>query len=123
MKILDIDICKGSCVAYLLDTATADHFEPRQLLYKGNWHYASANIHGLRTILDLNADVAIMEPTGVNYSRLWSTHLVRQGVKVLMVSHNRLARYRQHLDLPDKSDESDALALAMYGHEYRDQPR
>ena len=122
MRILGIDICKGSCVAYLLDTATTDPTEPRKLLYKGNWHYASANIYGLRTILDLTADVAIVEPTGVNYSRLWVTHLIRQGVQVKMVSHNRLARYRQHLDLPDKSDESDSLALAMYGYEYRDQP-
>ncbi|WP_242055721.1 MULTISPECIES: IS110 family transposase [Nostocales] len=65
-----------------------------------------------------------MEPTGVNYSRLWGTHLARAGVEVRLVGHKELRNYRSsHLDLPDKDDEADALALACYYFDYCDSPR
>jgi hypothetical protein len=41
----------------------------------------------------------------------------------MLVSHNKLARHREHLDMPDKSDESDAFALACYWWDYQNQPR
>jgi hypothetical protein len=123
MKILGIDICKGSCVAYLLDTDIVTAVEPRQLLYKAEFHYCKANVLGLKQMLDLNPDVAVLEPTGVNYSRLWSTYLARKGIPVALVAHNKLARYRESLDMPDKSDESDSFALAYYYKDFGEQPR
>ncbi len=123
MKILGIDICKGSCVAYLLDTDLIADGEPRQLLYKAEFHYCKADLTGLKKIIDLAPDVAVLEPTGVNYSRLWCTYLVRQGIPVALVAHNKLARHRESLDMPDKSDESDSFALAYYYKDFGGQPR
>lgn len=120
MRILGIDICKGSVVACLL---TERPIEPRQFLFKTEFFNCKADVTGLKTLLDLKPDIAIMEPTGVNYSKLWGTHLIRNGCRVLLVSHNKLARHREHLDMPDKSDESDAFALACYWWDYNDQPR
>ena len=120
MRIVGIDVCKGSVVACLL-TERPD--EPRQFLFKAEFHNCKADVTGLKTLLDLKPDIAIMEPTGVNYSKLWGTHLVRNGCRVMLVSHNKLARHREHLDMPDKSDESDAFALACYWWDYQNQPR
>jgi Transposase len=120
MRILGIDVCKGSVVACLL---TERPNEPRQFLFKSEFFNCKADVSGLKTLLDLKPDIAIMEPTGVNYSKLWGTHLVRSGCRVMLVSHNKLARHREHLDMPDKSDESDAFALACYWWDYHDQPR
>ncbi len=69
-------------------------------------------------------DIALMEPTGVNYSRLWGTHLARSGVEVRLVGHKELRNYREnHLALPDKDDDADALALACYYFDYQDQQK
>ncbi|WP_055075883.1 transposase [Pseudanabaena sp. 'Roaring Creek'] len=120
MRILGIDICKGSVIACLL---TERPNEPRQFLFKTEFFNCKADVVGLKTLLDLKPDIAVMEPTGVNYSKLWGTHLARSGCRVMLVSHNKLARHREHLDMPDKSDESDAFALACYWWDYHDQPR
>ncbi|MCC5640491.1 transposase [Nostoc sp. CHAB 5844] len=60
-------------------------------------------------------DVAILEPTGNHYSRLWSRILETLGVKILWVGHIELRRYRGGKNLPNKSDAADALAMAAYG--------
>ncbi len=70
-------------------------------------------------MLALNADIAIIEPTGTNYSTIWAEHLRRAGVDVLSVGHKELRSYRaNHLALPDKDDDADALALACYWFDY-----
>ena len=84
----------------------------------------SANSEGIKALLALKPDVAVMEPTGVNYSRLWGTHLARAGVEVRLVGHKELKNYRSfHLNLPDKDDNADALALACYYFDYFESPR
>lgn len=60
-------------------------------------------------------EIALMEPTGNHYSRLWATILESLGVKLLWVGHVELRRYRGAKNLPNKSDASDALAIAAYG--------
>jgi len=68
--------------------------------------------------------IAVMEPTGVNYQLLWGTHLARVGVEVRLVGHKELRSFREHhLGLPDKDDDADALALAIYGWDYLEVPR
>lgn len=75
-------------------------------------------------MLSLAPDIAVMEPTGVNYARLWGTHLARAGVEVRLVGHKQLRGYREdHLGLPDKDDDADALALACYLFDYYDSSR
>lgn len=121
MRILGLDVSKSSVSACLLtDKPTL----PRQFYYEANFRKIEANSAGIAELLSLNADVAIMEPTGVNYSRLWSEHLIRAGVEVRLVGHKELRSYRQHhLGLPDKDDDADSLALACYWFDYHQEPR
>ena len=67
-------------------------------------------------------DVAVLEPTGVNYSKLWVTKLAEAGVKIALVGHRQLRSHRIELDLPDKDDQADALALACYYLSYSQFP-
>jgi transposase len=69
---------------------------------------------GIKGLLSLKPDVAVMEPTGVNYMKLWAAHLAANGVKVVLVGHKQLRSYRENLGLPDFGDSADALALACY---------
>jgi hypothetical protein len=64
-----------------------------------------------------------MEPTGTNYSRLWGTHLARNGVEVRLVGHNQLSVHRSVIGYSDKDDELDAFALAHYCFTYFDDKR
>lgn len=65
-----------------------------------------------------------MEPTRVNYQILWGTQLARAGVEVRLVGHKELRSFREHyLGLPDKDDDADALALAIYGWNYIATPK
>lgn len=65
-------------------------------------------------VKEVNPDVAILEPTGNHYSRLWASILDSLKVKVLWVGHIELRRYRGGKNLPNKSDSADALAMAAY---------
>lgn len=58
--------------------------------------------------------VAILEPTGNHYSRLWAKIIESLGILVLWVGHIELRRYRGGKNLPNKSDAADALAMAAY---------
>ncbi|MHC5821357.1 MAG: IS110 family transposase [Nostoc sp.] len=65
-------------------------------------------------VRDSRVDVAILEPTGNHYSRVWAQILESLGIKILWVGHIELRRYRGGKNLPNKSDEADALAMAAY---------
>lgn len=65
-------------------------------------------------VSETKPDVAILEPTGNHYSRLWASILESLGVKILWVGHIELRRYRGGKNLPNKSDAADALAMAVY---------
>ena len=80
-------------------------------------------IRGCRTVIDFchylakhQPDYAVIEPTGVHYSRLWSTILDAFEVKVLWVSHSALNSFRRSCGFSSdtKNDLIDALALAAY---------
>ncbi|BAZ50148.1 hypothetical protein NIES4103_27620 [Nostoc sp. NIES-4103] len=116
IKILGLDVSKSSVSACLL---TEKPNSPRQFYYECHFYRFSANSAGINKLLELNADIALMEPTGSNYSKLWGTHLARAGVEVRLVGHKELRSYRHHhLALPDKDDDADALALACYYFDY-----
>ncbi|MFB2894045.1 transposase, partial [Aerosakkonemataceae cyanobacterium BLCC-F50] len=121
MIIVGLDVCKSSVAACLLTERPDD---PRQYYYDAEFLKIYADASGIKQLLDLKPDIAVMEPTGVNYAKLWGTHLARAGVKVLLVGHTQLRYYREsHLELPDKDDDADALALACYAFDYLDNPR
>ncbi|TAE78201.1 MAG: IS110 family transposase [Oscillatoriales cyanobacterium] len=124
MQIIGLDISKASVSACLLLEKPT---EPRQFYYDSDFYKFDATAAGISGLLALIGDiptVAVMEPTGVNYSRLWGTQLARAGVEVRLVGHKELRSFREHhLGLPDKDDDADALALAIYGWDYFDVPR
>jgi Transposase len=120
MIIVGLDVCKSSVVACALSVRPNN---PRQVYYSQRFYTFEASQIGVRSLLELNADIAVLEPTGVNYSKLWVQHLIRAGIKVCLVGHTQLRYYRaNHLELPDKDDQADALALACYGFDYLDAP-
>ncbi|MEG4335438.1 transposase [Microcoleus sp. AT9_A2] len=127
-QIIGLDISKAS-VSCCLISEKID--EPREFYYRYNFHKLAATAHGMNELLaligsesDRENTIAIMEPTGVNYQILWGTQLARAGVEVRLVGHKELRSFREHhLGLPDKDDDADALALAIYGWDYIDTPR
>lgn len=121
LKVLGLDICKSSVSACLLTERPA---EPRDFYFECNFHKLYADASGISTMLAMKPDVAVMEPTGTNYSRLWGTHLARAGIPVYLVGHGELKAFRKHLGFTDnKDDDADALALACYYFDYQNSPR
>ncbi|MEH1870661.1 IS110 family transposase [Nostoc sp.] len=121
IRILGLDVSKSSVSACLLLEKPED---PRQFYYECPFFKLSADVKGIQDLLALNGDIALLEPTGSNYSKLWGTHLARAGVEVRLVGHKELRNYRaNHLALPDKDDDADALALACYYFDYQQDPR
>ncbi|MDJ0845471.1 MAG: transposase [Crocosphaera sp.] len=123
MKVVGIDIGNGTAVCCLLEELPS---EPRQFyIDRAIYHHFEANangdpkrkVKGIKDLLALKPDIAIMEPTGVNYQKIWANVLAQNGVEIRLVSHNALATHRDHLSLPDKEDETDSFALAHYGLE------
>lgn len=126
-QIIGLDISKAS-VSCCLISEKID--EPREYYYRYNFHKFVATAHGINDLIaligseNLGNTIAIMEPTGINYQILWGTQLARAGVEVRLVGHKELRSFREHhLGLPDKDDDADALALAIYGWDYQDSPR
>lgn len=116
IRILGLDVSKSSVSACLLESKPTN---PRQFYYEYQFLKFNANRTGITAMLALNADIAIIEPTGTNYSLIWAEHLRRVGVDVLSVGHKELRNYRaNHLALPDKDDDADCLALACYWFDY-----
>jgi len=65
-------------------------------------------------VIEEKPEIAVMEPTGNHYSRIWYSILKTLNIKVLWVGHVELRRYRGGKNLPNKSDAADALAMAAY---------
>lgn len=117
MRIIGLDICKNSVVACVICHETIA--EPRQLYYDLDFPRFYTDAAGIKGLLALKPDVAVMEPTGVNYMKLWAAHLTQNGVKIVLVGHKQLRSYRENLGLPDKDDPADALALACYYQQHQ----
>ncbi len=127
LQIIGLDISKASVSACLISEKITD---AREFYYRYAFQKFDATVRGMNQLFaligseNLGETIAIMEPTGVNYSRLWGTQLARAGVEVRLVGHRELRSFREHnLGLPDKDDDADALALAIYGWDYQDTPR
>ena len=120
MKVLGLDVSKSSVSCCILTHPVKD---AREFYYECPFYQFNANKQGIEKMLALKPDIAVLEPTGVNYSRIWQQHLIHAGVEVRLIGHKELRYYRsRHLNLPDKDDDADALALACYCFEYFDIP-
>lgn len=117
MCIVGLDVCKDRVVCCALTTVPP---EPRQFYLENEFLTVYASAAGLSRLLELKPVVAVLEPTGVNYSKFWCTKLAEMGCEIILVGHKQLRTYRDSLGLPDKDDEADALALACYylQHQY-----
>lgn len=122
MRVVGLDVCKNSVVACALDGAVRPT-EPRQLYYDLDFPHFRADATGIKALLALEPNVAVLEPTGVNYAKIWAMRLAEAGVKIVLVGHSQLRRYRENLGLPDKDDPADALALACYYLEHQHSER
>ncbi|TAF07757.1 MAG: IS110 family transposase [Nostocales cyanobacterium] len=115
-RVIGLDVSKSSVSCCLLSEKPHN---PREFYYECRFYKFECNPTGLTGLRNLKADVALLEPTGVNYSRFWVEHLTRAGVEVRFVGHKQLRNYREnHLGLPDKDDDADSLALACYQFDY-----
>jgi transposase len=122
MRIIGADACKGRLVYCVLDSNNmpkdlGDYYRDGE-----NFHDAHSSAHGLRQLLDHRPDVIAIEPTGVNYTRLWVRKMSEHGVKVMLIGHTQLRSYRKNLGLPDKDDPADALAIGAYCAEHYQNP-
>jgi hypothetical protein len=91
------------------------------------FHSNLENLNRLKTKIEsFQADkvVAICEPTGMNYARLWMNKLGDWGCEVRMISKSKLPNYRAELMGKEgksgaKTDDIDAFAIACW---YFDKP-
>ncbi len=115
-RIVGLDVSKSSVSCCLLEEKPRN---PREFYYEYPFKKFQSDKFGLLALMALRPEVAILEPTGVNYSKFWTEHLSRAGVEVRFVGHKELRSYREnHLGLPDKDDDADSLALACYQFDY-----
>jgi len=118
MRIVGLDVCKSSVVACLL-TKFPTH--PKQYFRTTKFPTFKAGDVGIQALLELKPDIAVIEPSGVHYSKLWAKVLEYENIEVRWVGHVQLRSYRQNLRLPSKNDKADALALACYCWQYLEQ--
>lgn len=116
-RVLGLDIGRGSAVGCILDQ------RPKRLKEylqnnKRQFKQYSATAKDMQKLLAEDFDIAVLEPTGSHYARIWSNKLEAAGREVLWVSHEAIANHRKSYRLPNKSDPADALALADYGLEH-----
>jgi transposase len=122
MLIIGADACKGRLVYCVLDSDNmpsdlGDYYRDGE-----NFFEAYTSAHGLKQLLDHKPDVIAIEPTGVNYTRLWVRKMSEHGVNVMLIGHTQLRSYRKNLGLPDKDDPADALAIGAYCAEHYANP-
>lgn len=122
MRIIGADACKDRIVYCVLESDNLPNDYQKYYLNGDNFFEAYTSAHGLKQILDLKPDVLAIEPTGVNYTRLWVRKMSEHGVKVALIGHTQLRSYRKNLNLPDKDDPADALAIGAYCAEHYANP-
>ncbi len=121
INVIGLDVSKASVSLCLL---TERPENVRDFYYKCKFEKLQANKIGITRLQEIKPDVAIFEPTGVNYSKLWLEHLTKLGCEIRLVGHKELKNYRSHhLALPDKDDDADSLALACYYFDYSQSPQ
>lgn len=121
MIIVGLDVCASSVVACALSE------KPDRPL---NWFRSNrstiptmqANKEGIEQLLLMKPDYAVLEPTGINYSRLWANWLIEASIPLLWVGHAQLKSHRIELKLPNKNDAADAFALAHFAFVHLNDP-
>jgi Transposase IS116/IS110/IS902 family len=121
-KVIGADACNGRLVCISLDSLPSREEVGQIYREKSQYFDVDVSAAGLSYLLSLKPDVLVLEPTGVNYIKFWTTKCAEAGVKIALVGHKQSREYRNNLRLPDKDDEADALALACYYLEHHADP-
>lgn len=111
LVVVGLDVCKDRVVACFLSELPEN---PQEFYQDYEFPEFALTRRGFDDLLEHEPTVAILEPTGVAYSRVWCERLAQAGVTVVRVDHAKLRAYRKGLGLPDKDDMADSLALACY---------
>lgn len=119
MRILGLDVCKNSVVAWLLDTNSVpknfrEYFRKNKRPRDNDPLTFKAEMSGIHGLLELKPDAIILEPTGIHYSWIWAHICSIEGIEVRWVGHAEVKHFRIENKLPDKNDQADAAALALY---------
>ncbi|BCL34235.1 transposase [Nostoc sp. MS1] len=120
MRILGLDVCKSSVVGWLLDTEETlpksfrEYFRKNRRPKDNDPLTFSANITGVTQLIELKPDAIILEPTGIHYSWIWAHICSIEKIEVRWVGHAEVKHFRKQNKLPDKNDQADAAALALY---------
>lgn len=118
MIIAGIDVSKDSVTVCLLENFPTTELK----IYAKSYKALKFRVSEIDRFLELKFDAAVLEPTGGHYSRLWAERIKRTGREVRWVGHQEVAAYRKSFRLPDKTDKTDALAIACYGWERWNNP-
>jgi transposase len=119
IKILGLDVSRGSVTACILSELPADLKRFQQVHKCPSF---PATREGIAALLALDFDAAVMEPTGIHYARIWVHHLEQAGKPIRWVGHREIRHYRESNKLPNKNDNADAIAIAAYAVERWDRP-
>lgn len=109
--VVGLDVCKDRVVACFLSELPES---PQEFYQDYEFPEFQLTRQGFDELMSYGPTVAIYEPTGVAYSRVWAERLQQAGVVTKAVDHAKLRAYRKGLGLPDKDDMADSLALACY---------
>lgn len=117
MKVAGIDVSRGSVTIAVLEEVPEDLRKLKRRTIK-----LKADAEGIKALLALDFDCAILEPSGGHYSKIWAHHLTQAGREIRWVGHQEISHYRESLKIANKTDQLDALALAAYGIERYNRP-
>jgi hypothetical protein len=120
LRVLGLDICKSSIVGCLL---TQRPVQPREAYDSLEFCELKADARGIKQSLDLNPHVAVIRPTRSNCQRSWVIQLARAGVEVKLVGSKLPSYCKNTLDLPNKDNKANALALACYFFDHQHLPQ
>lgn len=118
MRIIGLDVGKNSVVACVLEKQPEDL--KTYLRQSKEFMEFKATVEGIKNLLEIPFDIAIIEPTGIHYSKLWGETIEANGREVRWISHQAVANHRKSNRLPNKNDKADALAMADYGLAHKD---
>jgi hypothetical protein len=120
LRVLGLDIYKSSVVGCLL---THRPLQPQEVYDSLEFCKLKADAGGIKQSLDLNPHVAVIRPTRSNSQRSWIVQLARAGVEVKLVGSKLPSYCKNTLDLPNKDNKANALALACYFFDHQHLPQ
>lgn len=119
MQILGLDISGGYATAAIL--SDSDDRSIEAIKHQPTFEVNSTH-SDLSALMECKFDIALMEPTGGHFEQIFIDWLTTHNRPYLYINANKLKVWRTLHGIP-KTDIADAIAIALYGLEYADNPR